>query len=117
MAFEPEVGHAGGQAAGRALSKQGDSGERAELLDTTNLDWAPTINLGHNKIKIVSLAVARNARDQKRNETKQKYDEITSSSTTQDSGVEEVIGGLQPISRDRGYNGEKNKCWWTNKSS
>ena len=25
-------------------------GERAELLDTTNPDWAPTVDLGHDKI-------------------------------------------------------------------
>lgn len=66
-------------------------GERAELLDTTNHYWAPTIDLGHDKIKNVSLAVDRNARARKRNEIKRKYDELTSSSTTQDSTVEEVI--------------------------
>ena len=26
-------------------------GERADLLDTTNPDWAPTVDLGHDKIK------------------------------------------------------------------
>ena len=52
------------------------AGERAELLDTTNPDWAPTVNLGHDKIKqnVSQLAVSRNARAQKRNENKRKYD-------------------------------------------
>ena len=60
------------------------AGERAELLDTTNPDWAPTVNLGHDKIKqnVSQLAVSRNARAQKRNENKRKYDEMASSSTS-----------------------------------
>ena len=49
-------------------------GERAKLLDTTNPDWAPTVKLGHDKIKqsVSQLAVSRNARAQKRNENKRK---------------------------------------------
>ena len=69
------------------------AGERAELLDTTNLDWAPTVNLGHDKIKqnVSQLAVSRNARAQKRNENKRKYDEMASSSTSRKSGEVEVV--------------------------
>ena len=54
------------------------AGERAELLATTNPDWAPTVKLGHDKIKqnVSQLAVSRNARAQKRNENKRKYDEM-----------------------------------------
>ena len=35
-------------------------GERAKLLDTTNPDWAPTVKLGHDKIKqnVSQLAVS-----------------------------------------------------------
>lgn len=69
------------------------AGERAELLDTTNPDWAPTVNLGHDKIKqsVSQLAVSRNARAQKRNENKRKYDEMASSSTSRKSGEMEVV--------------------------
>ena len=69
------------------------AGERAELLDTTNPDWAPTVNLGHDKIKqnVSQLAVSRNARAQKRNENKRKYDETASSSTSRKSGEMEVV--------------------------
>ena len=27
------------------------------------------------------------------------------------------LGGLQPISKDTDNNGERYKCWWTNKRS
>ena len=59
-------------------------GERAELLDTTNPDWAPTVDLGHDKIlkNVTHLAVSRNARAQKRNENKRRYAEMASSSTS-----------------------------------
>lgn len=69
------------------------AGERAELLETTNPDWAPTVNLGHDKIKqnVSQLAVSRNARAQKRNEKKRKYDEMASSSTSRKSGEVEVV--------------------------
>ena len=68
-------------------------GERAKLLDTTNPDWAPTVKLGHDKIKqsVSQLAVSRNARAQKRNENKRKYDEMASSSTSRKSGEMEVV--------------------------
>ena len=58
--------------------------ERAELLDTANPDWAPTVDLGHDKIKksVTQLAVSRNARAQKSNENKRKYDEMASCSTS-----------------------------------
>ena len=69
------------------------AGERAKLLDTTNPDWAPTVKLGHDKIKqnVSQLAVSRNARAQKRNENKQNYDEMASSSTSRKSGEMEVV--------------------------
>ena len=68
-------------------------GERAKLLDTTNPDWAPTVKLGHDKINqsVSQLAVSRNARAQKRNENKRKYDEMASSSTSRKSGEMEVV--------------------------
>ena len=68
-------------------------GERAELLDTTNPDWAPTVDLGHDKIKknVTQLAVSRNARAQKRNENKRKYDEMASSSTSRKIDEVEVV--------------------------
>lgn len=68
-------------------------GERAKLLDTTNPDWAPTVKLGHDKIKqsVSQLAVSPNARAQKRNENKRKYDEMASSSTSRKSGEMEVV--------------------------
>lgn len=61
-------------------------------MDTTNPDWAPTVNLGHDKIKqnVSQLAVSRNARAQKRNENKRKYDEMASSSTSEKSGEVEL---------------------------
>ena len=69
------------------------AGERAELLATTNPDWAPTVKLGHDKIKqsVSQLAVSRNARSQKRNEKKRKYDEMAPSSTSRKSGEMEVV--------------------------
>ena len=69
------------------------AGERAELLATTNPDWAPTVKLGHDKIKqnVSQLAVSRNARAQKRNENKRKYDKMASSSTSRKSGEMEVV--------------------------
>ena len=69
------------------------AGERAKLFDTTNPDWAPTVKLGHDKIKqnVSQLAVSRNARAQKRNENKQNYDEMASSSTSRKSGEMEVV--------------------------
>ena len=69
------------------------AGERAELLATTNPDWAPTVKLGHDKIKqnVSQLAVSRNARAQKRNENKRKYDEMASSSTSRKSSEMEVV--------------------------
>ena len=54
------------------------AGERAELLDTTNQS-------------VSQLAVSRNARAQKRNENKRKYDEMASSSTSRKSGEMEVV--------------------------
>ncbi|CAH3173695.1 unnamed protein product [Porites evermanni] len=77
----------------RVCSSHFISGERAELLETTNPDWAPTVNLGHDKIKqnVSQLAVSRNARAQKRNEKKRKYDEMASSSTSRKSGEVEVV--------------------------
>ena len=66
------------------------AGERAKLLDTTNPDWAPTVKLGHDKIKqnVSQLAVSWNARAQKRNENKRKYHEMASSSTPEKEYVE-----------------------------
>ena len=46
------------------------TGRHADILDTTNPDWAPCINLGHVNIKNVSLAVARNDHCQNRKEAK-----------------------------------------------
>lgn len=68
------------------------AGERAELL-ATNPDWAPTVKRGHDKIKqnVSQLAVSRNARAQKRNENKRKYDKMASSSTSRKSGEMEVV--------------------------
>ena len=67
--------------------------ERAELLDTTNPDWAPSVDLGHDKIKksVTQLTVSRNARAQKRNENKRKYDEMASSSTSRKIDEVEVV--------------------------
>ena len=62
--------------------------ERAELLDTANPDWAPTVDLGHDKIK---RSVSRNARAQKRNENKRKYNEMASSSTSRKIDEVEVV--------------------------
>ena len=64
-----------------------------ELLDTINPDWAPNVNLGHDKIKqdVSHLAVFRNAGAQKRKENKRKYDEMASSSTSRESGEVEVV--------------------------
>ena len=69
------------------------AGERAELLATTNPDWAPTVKLGHDKVKqnVSQLAVSRNARAQKRNENKRKYGEMASSSSSGKSGEREVV--------------------------
>ena len=61
------------------------TGRNADILDTTNPDWAPCINLGHENIKNVSLAVARNDRCQKRNEKKRKYTEMAAANSTEDS--------------------------------
>ena len=61
------------------------TGWNADILDTTNPDWAPCINLGHENIKNVSLAVARNDRCQKRNEKKRKYTEMAAANSTEDS--------------------------------
>ena len=68
-------------------------GERADLLDTTNPDWAPTVDLGHDKIKktVTQLAVSRNACAQKRNENKGKYHEMASSSTSTKIDEVEVV--------------------------
>ena len=68
------------------------AGERAELLDTTNPDWAPTVKLCHDKIKqnVSQLAVSRNAHAQT-NENKQKYDEMAASFTSRKSGEMEVV--------------------------
>lgn len=68
-------------------------GESAELLDTTNPDWAPPVDLGHDKIEknVTQLAVSRNARAQKRNENKWKYDEMASSSTSRKIDEVEVV--------------------------
>ena len=68
-------------------------GERADLIDTTNPDWAPTVDLGHDKIKktVTQLAVSRNARAQKRNENKRKYHEMASSSTSTKIDEVEVV--------------------------
>ncbi|PFX23689.1 hypothetical protein AWC38_SpisGene11753 [Stylophora pistillata] len=81
MACEPEVGHAGGQAADRVMSKQ--RGSRS--LTTT--EKAENSRVCSNRF----ISVDRNARARKRNEIKRKYDDLTSSSTTKGSGVGEVI--------------------------
>ena len=67
--------------------------ECAELLDTTNPDWAPTVDLGHDKIKksVTQLTVSRNARAQKRNENIRKYDEMASSFTSRKIDEVEVV--------------------------
>ena len=61
------------------------AGKRADLLDTTNPDWAPTVNLGHDNIKNISLAVGRNARSQRRNDNKRKFSEMVAAETNEDS--------------------------------
>ena len=61
------------------------TGRNADILDTTNPDWAPCVNLGHENIKNVSLAVARNDRCQKRNEKKRKYTAMAAANSTEDS--------------------------------
>lgn len=51
------------------------------------------MKLGHDKIEqsVSQLAVSRNARSEKWNENKQKYDEVASSSTSRKSGEMEVV--------------------------
>ncbi|XP_068680166.1 uncharacterized protein [Montipora foliosa] len=71
----------------RVCSNHFISGRNADILDTTNPDWAPCINLGHENIKNVSLAVARNDRCQKRNEKKRKYTEMAAANSTEDSSA------------------------------
>ena len=45
-------------------------GQPADLFDTTNLDWAPITNLGHNNIKSISIAISRSARFKERQNKK-----------------------------------------------
>lgn len=45
-------------------------GQPADLFDTTNPDWAPITNLGHNNIKSVSTAISRSARFKERQNKK-----------------------------------------------
>ena len=70
------------------------AGKRADLLDTTNPDWAPTVNLGHDNIKNISLAVERNARSQRRNNMKRKLAEMVAAETNEDN---EGIGDEESV--------------------
>ena len=45
-------------------------GQPADLFDTTNPDWAPITNLGHNNIKSVTTAISRSARFKERQNKK-----------------------------------------------
>ncbi|XP_048577013.1 uncharacterized protein LOC5515843 [Nematostella vectensis] len=50
----------------RVCSNHFISGKPADIMDTTNPDWAPTVNLGHSNVGDVSMAVNRNARAKSR---------------------------------------------------
>ncbi|XP_048589803.1 uncharacterized protein LOC5503578 isoform X2 [Nematostella vectensis] len=50
----------------RVCSNHFISGKPADIMGTTNPDWAPTVNLGHSNVGDVSMAVNRNARAKSR---------------------------------------------------
>ena len=78
----------------RICSRHYISGKPADLLDDTNPDWLPTLNLGHNKARLPPTATGRwerrNARQANREDTTHQVTDtmLTETSDADDTHVD-----------------------------